>query len=60
MRAEVFLGLGSNLGDRASNIARCLELLEDFVSSSSSRTVSALYETSPKGFEDQPSFLNAA
>ena len=59
MRAEVYLGLGSNLGDRASNIARCLELLED-LSSSSSRTVSALYETSPKGFEDQPPFLNAA
>ena len=59
MRAEVFLGLGSNLGDRASNIARCLELLEDFSSSSSSTTVSALYETSPEGFQAQPPFLNA-
>ena len=66
MRAEVFLGLGSNLGDRASNIARCLELLEGFLSSSSgsssssSTTVSALYETSPEGFQAQPPFLNAA
>lgn len=66
MRAEVYLGLGTNLGNRASNIARCLELLEEFSSSTSSssgssaRTVSALYETSPKGFQAQPPFLNAA
>jgi 2-amino-4-hydroxy-6-hydroxymethyldihydropteridine diphosphokinase len=63
MRAEVYLGLGTNLGNRASNIARCLELLEDPLSSSSSssgRTVSALYETIPEGFRAQPPFLNAA
>ena len=63
MRAEVFLGLGTNLGNRGSNIVRCLELREDLSSSSSSsftRTVSALYETSPQGFQAQPPFLNAA
>ena len=66
MRAEVYLGLGTNLGNRASNIARCLELLEDLLSSPSSssspsdRTVSALYETIPEGFRAQPPFLNAA
>ncbi len=63
MRAEVYLGLGTNLGNRASNIARCLELLEELLSSSSSpsdRTVSALYETIPEGFRAQPPFLNAA
>ena len=57
MCAEVYLGLGSNLGDRASNIARGLQMLED---SSSRVAASSLYETSPQGYADQPPFLNAA
>ena len=57
MRSEAYLGLGSNLGDRAANIARAVEMLSEI---SSGVAVSALYETSPRGFSDQPAFLNAA
>ena len=57
MRAEVYLGLGSNLGHRAANIARGLELLGHV---SENRAVSSLYETTPSGFRSQPPFLNAA
>lgn len=58
--AEVtaYLGLGANLGDRAGNIRRALELL-DRVHGISIRRVSPLYETEPVGVRDQPLFLNA-
>ena len=57
MLAEVYLALGSNLGDRAANIAGGLQSLRRV-----SRRVeaSSLYETRPWGFEAQPRFLNAA
>ena len=55
--SEVYLGLGSNLGDRATNIARGLELL---CPDSRGMRVSSLYETAPQGFASQPLFLNAA
>lgn len=53
---SVYLGLGSNLGDRQGNIATALELISKFA-----RVVrtSSLYETEPVGFLDQPRFLNA-
>ena len=57
MPTEAYLGLGSNLGDRASNIARALDMLAE---SSSHVEASSLYETTPQGFSDQPRFLNAA
>lgn len=49
------MGLGSNLGDRAGNIERALELLGSGV-----RLLerSSLYETEPVGMKDQPRFLN--
>ncbi len=55
--AEVFLGLGSNQGDRVEMLARARELLErppvlQVVAAS------ALYETEPVGKEDQDWFLN--
>lgn len=58
--AEVtaYLGLGANLGDRAGNIRRALELL-DRVHGISIRRVSPLYETEPVGVGGQPPFLNA-
>jgi 2-amino-4-hydroxy-6-hydroxymethyldihydropteridine diphosphokinase len=51
-----YLSLGSNLGDRAANIARALQLLPE-------RGVrilrtSSLWETAPQDFERQPWFLN--
>ena len=52
---EVYLGLGSNLGDREKNIARALELLGD---GGRVAVVSPLYETDPVGLTG-PLFLNA-
>jgi len=53
---DVYLGLGSNLGDRQANLERAVELLGqrlDMVK------MSSVYETEPVGYEDQPMFLNA-
>ncbi len=54
--ARVHLGLGSNLGDRARNIERAVELLGEHMEV---ERVSNLYETPPMYEERQPSFLNA-
>jgi len=54
----VYLGLGSNLGDRKSHILRALETIE---SHSETKVICAteLMETEPWGPVKQPSFLNA-
>jgi 2-amino-4-hydroxy-6-hydroxymethyldihydropteridine diphosphokinase len=54
-----FVGLGSNLGDPQEQIRRAVELLaaEDGLEVVA---VSALRETDPVGYEDQPRFLNGA
>ena len=57
MLSEVYLGLGSNLGDRRYVIDQALRQLQEL---STGLKVSSLYETAPKGFRDQPVFLNAA
>ena len=57
MLTEVYLGLGSNLGDRADNIGRGLDILRQL---GKGLKVSSLYETTPQGFRSQPPFLNAA
>lgn len=56
-RTEVFLGLGSNLGDRAANIRSGLKALGGM-----GQTVrcSALYETPAQGFAGQPAYVNVA
>jgi 2-amino-4-hydroxy-6-hydroxymethyldihydropteridine diphosphokinase len=55
----VYIGLGSNLGDRELTIRRALELLaaEGDIQVAA---VSSLRETDPVGYEDQPRFLNGA
>ncbi len=53
----VFLGLGSNLGDRAGFLDRGLAALER--GGFAIRRRSSVYETEPVGFESQPWFLNA-
>ena len=54
-----YLGLGSNVGQRAENIATALDLLAGHGAVVDS--VSSLYETEPVGeILDQPDFLNAA
>ena len=56
MQSEVYLGLGSNLGDKRGNIQRAVERLHEI---STGLTVSSFYETAPVGVTLQPSFVNA-
>lgn len=55
---EVGLGLGSNIGDKASNIAEALLRMEQGGDLCITRK-SALYRTAPWGVEDQDWFVNA-
>jgi 2-amino-4-hydroxy-6-hydroxymethyldihydropteridine diphosphokinase len=57
--AIAYVGLGSNLGDRADNIRRALDML-DQTDGLSIVAVSSLYETEPEDYEDQDWFVNAA
>jgi 2-amino-4-hydroxy-6-hydroxymethyldihydropteridine diphosphokinase len=52
-----YIGLGSNLGERESTIRRAVEQLDDGERTQLVR-LSALRETDPVGYEDQPRFLN--
>ena len=52
----MYLGLGSNLGDRRSNLRRALRQLRP---AGRITQVSSLYETEPVGYLRQPRFLNA-
>lgn len=55
---NVYLGLGTNLGDKEKNIAAAISRIEELVG----RVIrqSALYATEPWGFESENDFLNAA
>ena len=53
--AVVYLGLGSNLGDRQANLAESLQSLRAHVRI---ERVSPVYETEPQLVTDQPRFLN--
>ena len=51
----VFLALGANLGDRMANLRAALQALPPEVQPAA---CSAVYETPPWGYVDQPAFLN--
>ena len=53
----IYLGLGSNLGDRLQNLQEAVRLLAPEVQVSG---LSSVYETEPWGYTDQPRFLNLA
>lgn len=54
-----YLGLGSNVGDRASHLRAAIELLREH--GVEVEAISSTYETEPVGeLLDQPDFLNAA
>jgi len=53
-----YLGLGSNLGDRAANLLRAVTALCD--AGLRVRALSSIYETEPVDYLDQPRFLNMA
>jgi 2-amino-4-hydroxy-6-hydroxymethyldihydropteridine diphosphokinase len=52
----VYIGLGSNLGDRAENLRAARERIEE--SGLRIRRASSLYETEPREMLEQPWFLN--
>ncbi len=54
----VYIGIGSNLGDREDNCAEAVRRLD----ANGVRVVkcSAVYETEPWGLKDQPKFVNMA
>jgi len=54
---KVFIGLGSNLGDRLSNLRTALEEMSSLPGTRLLET-SSTYETLPWGYENQPKFLN--
>ena len=53
---QVYLGLGSNLGDREGNIRKAIDLLHERVGEVVRQ--SSLIETVPWGFESEHRFLN--
>ena len=52
---NIFLALGSNLGDRLENIKKAIDLLNSEVRISKSALI---YESRAVGFKEQPNFLN--
>lgn len=56
---DVYLSLGSNMGDRAANIENAISLL-NIELKTPYKAVSSLLETEPWGFESEQKFLNAA
>ena len=53
----VYLSLGSNLGDRAANLADAIARLREL---GEVKAISSFYETEPVDFAAQPFFLNCA
>lgn len=58
MIRRVYIGIGSNLGDREFLIRKAVEALRQLPQTNVSG-VSSLYDTEPVGETDQPPFLNA-
>lgn len=55
--AEIYLGLGTNLGDKEANLNAAIDEISKRVGEIAS--LSAYYMTEPWGFDSQNSFLNA-
>ena len=53
----IFLGLGSNVGDKKKNLEKTVEKLREKILNIN---VSKFYETEPWGYTQQDKFLNAA
>jgi 2-amino-4-hydroxy-6-hydroxymethyldihydropteridine diphosphokinase len=52
---SIYLGLGSNVGDRHANLREGVARIEKLIEVARE---SSIYETEPVGFSDQPWFLN--
>lgn len=55
---QVYVALGSNLGERARHIEQAAEQILT-LQESANLQLSSLYETDPMGPQDQPDYLNA-
>lgn len=55
---NVFIGIGSNLGDPVAQVQQAVKLLAQLPNSKVT-AVSSLYASSPVGPQDQPDFINA-
>jgi 2-amino-4-hydroxy-6-hydroxymethyldihydropteridine diphosphokinase len=53
----IYIGLGSNIGNREGNLRMALRYLEPLARAV---RVSSIYETAPVGVENQPNFYNCA
>jgi 2-amino-4-hydroxy-6-hydroxymethyldihydropteridine diphosphokinase len=53
---EIYLGRGSNIGDREAQLRSAVKALE--ARDVTARRSASLYATEPRDFEDQPWFLN--
>ena len=56
MISEVFLSLGSNIGQRLVNLQRAVDSLGQYIAVES---IAPVYDTEPWGLSDQPRFLNS-
>lgn len=56
MKYKVYLSLGSNLGERAENLNKALNLLKE--ENLRIKKLSSIFETEPVGLKEQPYFLN--
>lgn len=56
--ARVYIGLGTNLGDKEYNLRSAVQKIEEQIGKVIS--LSAFYVTAPWGFDSKNSFLNAA
>src|SRR6267378_2367248 len=52
---RVFLGLGSNLGDRLGSLSKAIQAIEEAMPV---RAISSVYETEPVGMESEHLFYN--
>jgi 2-amino-4-hydroxy-6-hydroxymethyldihydropteridine diphosphokinase len=56
--SNVFLGIGTNLGDREKNLREAVEKIEEHIGKLLGS--SSVYETAPWGFDSENDFLNMA
>jgi len=56
VKIPIYLGLGSNVGDRAAKLREAIERIEAL--GLEIKRESSVYQTEPVGFRDQPWFLN--
>ena len=55
MNENILLGLGTNLGERVSNLEQAVNLISRIIKI---LEISPVYQTEPWGYKDQPVFLN--